>query len=167
MRTDDITDLAEQLAEAVRDRGLLVATAESLTGGRLAADLARAPGASDWFAGAVVAYMRQVKYDVLDVPRGPVVSSTAAEAMTANVARLLGADLAVGVTGVGGPDEQDGQPPGTVWFGLHAQGRTRTSLTRFEGEPDDVVTATRRHAIVLLLSAARAVPAGAGRAGER
>ncbi len=150
---EDIASLAEQLATAVTGRDLLVATAESLTGGQLAADLARAPDASTWFAGAVVAYTTDVKHAVLDVPPGSVVSSNAAHAMAANVAHLLAADLAVSVTGVGGPDPQDGQAPGTVWFGLHAYGRTNTSQERFAGGPDDVVAATRRHAIRLLLTA--------------
>jgi nicotinamide-nucleotide amidase len=156
MGSDDIASLAEHLAHAAMGRGLLVATAESLTGGLLAADLARGPDASTWFAGAVVAYTTDVKRAVLDVPPGPVVSSEAAHAMAANIARLLAADLAVSVTGVGGPDPQDGQPPGTVWFGLHDHGRTTTTLERFNGEPDEVVAATRRHAIHLLLTAAHA-----------
>ena len=154
MGADDIALLAERLARAVAARGLLIATAESLTGGQLAADLARAPDASTWFAGAVVAYTTDVKHAVLDVPPGPVVSAAAAHAMAANAARLFAADLAVSVTGVGGPDSQDGQPRGTVWFGLHQDGRTTTTLERFPGEPDEVVAATRRHAIRLLFAAA-------------
>jgi nicotinamide-nucleotide amidase len=152
--SDDIASLAEHLAQAVAARGLLIATAESLTGGQLAADLARAPDASTWFAGAIVAYTTDVKHAVLDVPPGPVVSSAAAHAMAANAARLFATDLAVSVTGVGGPEPQDGQPPGTVWFGLHENGRTTTTLERFPGEPDEVVAATRRHAIRLLLTVA-------------
>jgi len=150
---DDIAGLAERLAGAVAERDVVVATVESLTGGQLAADLARATDASTWFAGGIVAYSRAVKHDLLDVPPGPVVSSGAVAAMAANAARLLGADVVVGVTGVGGPDEQDGQPPGTVWFAVHAGGRTETHVAHFPGGPDDVVAATRRHAIRLLLAA--------------
>jgi nicotinamide-nucleotide amidase len=155
--SDDIASLTEELARAAIERGLLIATAESLTGGQLAADLASGPDASTWFAGAVVAYTTTVKHAVLDVPPGPVVSSVAARAMAANVARLLTADLAVSVTGVGGPDPHEGHAPGTVWFGLHAHGQTTASQEHFGGKPADVVAATRRHAIRLLLAAADAV----------
>jgi nicotinamide-nucleotide amidase len=149
--SEEIADLAERLAKALARRGLVVAVAESLTGGELAADLARAPDASDWFAGGVVAYSAAVKQTVLAVPAGPVVSSAAAAAMADGVARLLGADLAVAVTGVGGPDELEGQPPGTVWFGLHTPDTTETHLEHFAGEPDEVVAATRARALRLLV----------------
>ena len=61
-----------------------------------------------------MAYSRQVKYDLLGVPVGPVVNETAARRMAAAAAELLGADFSVSVTEVGGPEAQDGQPPGTV-----------------------------------------------------
>jgi nicotinamide-nucleotide amidase len=146
-----IAELAEKLATSLAGRDLVIAVAESLTGGQLAADLARAPDASDWFAGGVVAYSPAAKQSVLGVPVGPVVSSVAASAMAAGVARLLGADIAVAVTGVGGPDELEGQPPGTVWFGIHAHDTTEAQLERFAGEPDDIVTATRATALRLLI----------------
>lgn len=81
----------------------------------LANAFARASGSSKWFRGGIVAYSATVKYDVLDVPHGPVVSEVAALAMARGVDRLLDADVAVAVTEVGGPDSQDGEPPGAVW----------------------------------------------------
>jgi nicotinamide-nucleotide amidase len=59
-----------------------------------------------------------VKFDLLGVPRGPVVNGPAAEAMASGVRTLLGADVGLSVTGVAGPQEQDGQPAGTVFVGL-------------------------------------------------
>src|SRR5688572_4998019 len=96
--------------------GSTVAVAESLTGGMLSSRLARREGASDWFRGGVVAYSRLTKERLLGIGDVPVVSEAAARAMAENVARLLSADLAVAVTGVGGPDPEDGVPPGTVWI---------------------------------------------------
>ena len=76
------------------------------------------PGSSDWFKGGVVAYDSQVKFDLLDVPEGPVVSEDAAKAMADGVRRVLHADVGIATTGVAGPAEQEGQPPGTVWLGV-------------------------------------------------
>jgi nicotinamide-nucleotide amidase len=57
------------------------------------------------------------------------------------VARLLGADVGLAVTGVGGPDPSDGQPPGTVWIAVHHAGTTDTRLWVFDGTPPEVVLA--------------------------
>lgn len=111
-------ELATHLAELLESAGLTVAVAESLTGGMVASALAEAPGASRWFRGGVVAYASDVKHELLGVPPGPVVSADAAAAMAQGVRKLLRADLAVAVTGAGGPRGQDGQPPGTVFIGL-------------------------------------------------
>jgi nicotinamide-nucleotide amidase len=100
------------------DRGLSVAVAESLTGGLLASRMVTVAGASEWFKGGVVAYASEVKFDVLDVPEGPVVSEAAAKAMADGVRKLLGADVGLSTTGVAGPTMQEDQPPGTVWLGM-------------------------------------------------
>ncbi|MHB1139010.1 MAG: CinA family protein [Microthrixaceae bacterium] len=150
-------DLAAQLAEVLRRGELTVAVAESLTGGSLSATLAAAEESSNWYRGGVVAYSSEVKHDLLDVPPGPVVSEPSAAAMAEGVGRLLGADLSLSVTGVGGPDPQDDQPPGTVWMGLHdgRDGTTTTELHHFEGEPEEIVAATCRGAIAWLLDRCR------------
>lgn len=103
--TRDVQALAGSVAELAEAGGTTLAAAESLTGGAIGAALAAAPSASSWFRGGVTAYATEVKHRVLDVPPGPVVSMSCAVAMATGVARLMGADLAVGVTGVGGPDE--------------------------------------------------------------
>jgi nicotinamide-nucleotide amidase len=119
-----------------------VAVAESLTGGGLSARLASTPGASTWFRGGLVAYASEVKYELLDVPAGPVVSETAAAAMADGVCRLLGAKVAIAVTGVGGPAPQDGEPPGTVWLALSDGGAVITRFEKFSGTPEEIVDAT-------------------------
>jgi nicotinamide-nucleotide amidase len=107
----------------LRARGETVAVAESLTGGLLGATLTDAPGASATFRGGVVAYATDLKAGALDVPsqlladRGAV-SPDVAAAMAAGVRRRLGATHGLAVTGVAGPDEQEGQPVGTLHVGL-------------------------------------------------
>jgi nicotinamide-nucleotide amidase len=100
------------------DAGATLAVAESLTGGLMAARIVSVPGASRWFRGGVVSYASEVKYDLLGVPEGPVVSASAAAAMAAGVRSRLGADYGLAVTGVAGPEEQEGQAVGTVFVGL-------------------------------------------------
>jgi nicotinamide-nucleotide amidase len=99
-------------------RGVTLGVAESLTGGLIASRLVNVPGASAWFRGGVVAYHEQVKFDVLGVPVGPVVSEAAAAAMARGVCRVTGADVGLGITGVAGPDDQEGVDPGTIFVGL-------------------------------------------------
>jgi nicotinamide-nucleotide amidase len=97
-------------------RGQTLAVAESLTGGLVAARLVDVPGASAWFRGGVVSYASDVKFSLLDVPEGPVVSAQAAAAMASGVRRALGADVGLGVTGVAGPEPAEGHEPGTVFL---------------------------------------------------
>jgi nicotinamide-nucleotide amidase len=99
-------------------RGVTLGVAESLTGGLIASRLVNVPGASAWFRGGVVAYHEQVKFDVLDVPVGPVVSEAAAAAMAQGVCQVTGSDVGLGITGVAGPDDQEGVSPGTIFVGL-------------------------------------------------
>jgi nicotinamide-nucleotide amidase len=129
---------AELVGAALRHGGRTLAVAESLTGGLLASAFARAPGASEWFRGGVVAYASSVKHALLDVPGGPVVSKAAAVAMARGAARLLAADVAVAVTGVGGPDPQDGQPPGTVWAATWPDQLGGAVLLRLSGSPESI-----------------------------
>jgi nicotinamide-nucleotide amidase len=154
-RVSSCDERAERISVVARDRQLTIATAESLTGGRISSVLGAAPSSSEWYRGSIVAYASSVKHGLLQVPDGPVVSEPSARAMATSVAELLGADLAVAVTGAGGPQPQDGQPPGTVWFGVFVDGSARTELRHFDGDPGDVVEATTAHALFLLEDALR------------
>jgi nicotinamide-nucleotide amidase len=104
-------------------RELTLGLAESLTGGLIGARLVNVPGSSRWFRGCIVAYDSAVKHSLLGVPPGPVVSAEAAEKMAEGARTALGADVGLGITGVAGPDEQDGQRPGTVFVGIALPGR--------------------------------------------
>ena len=92
------------------------------------------PGASQWFRGAVVSYASEVKFELLGVPRGPVVSAAAAEAMAQGARQVLGSDVGLGVTGVAGPEEQDGQPAGTVFVGIALGDEVTSVALRLPGD---------------------------------
>ena len=130
---DDET-MEDAIASRLRARGLTLAVAESLTGGLIASRLVNVVGASSWFRGGVVSYASQVKFDVLHVPEGPVVSSEAATAMAVGVRALLASDVSLSVTGVAGPDSQDGHAPGTVFVGLDLEGDTSFVHLRLPGD---------------------------------
>ena len=114
--------------------GLTLGLAESLTGGLVASRLTDVPGASRAFRGAVVSYANGVKFDVLDVPEGPVVSAAAAEAMATGARRVLDTDIGLGLTGVAGPDPHEGEPPGTVFVGLDLQGEVESIRLMLPGD---------------------------------
>lgn len=139
-----------KVADLAASSGRQVATAESLTGGRISCLLGAAPNSSAWFRGSIVAYSREVKHQLLQVPPGPVVSADSAAKMAASTARLLGADTVIAVTGAAGPGAHDGQDPGTVWFGLYDRGTVTTQMKTFAGAPDDVVETTAGHALDML-----------------
>jgi nicotinamide-nucleotide amidase len=120
-------------------RHLTLGVAESLTGGLIASRLVNVAGASAWFRGGVVAYHEQVKFDVLGVPVGPVVTEKAAAAMAEGVRRVTGADVGLGITGVAGPDDQEGVAPGTIFVGLSLpDGSTETRELKVPGDRERV-----------------------------
>jgi nicotinamide-nucleotide amidase len=127
----------ESMEKAVGDllgaRGLTLGVAESLTGGMVGSRLAEVPGSSGWFKGSVVAYDSQVKFDLLGVPEGPVVSGPAAAAMATGARRVLEADVGLGVTGVAGPTTQEGQPVGTVFTAVDLDGEVEVRELHLPG----------------------------------
>jgi len=124
----------------LEERGWSLGVAESMTGGLVASRIVDVPGSSKWFRGGVVSYDSQVKYDVLGVPDGcPVISDTCAMAMAEGVRRVMDADVGLSVTGVAGPAEQEGQPVGTVWFGLALPDRATEAVNvRLPGQRDQI-----------------------------
>lgn len=98
---DRAARIASELGELCETHQIVVGVAESLTGGKIASQLAAVPGSGNWFAGAVVAYFSDVKHQLLRVPRGPVISQTAAESMASSACTLLGSDAAVAASGAG------------------------------------------------------------------
>ncbi|MEO3872329.1 nicotinamide-nucleotide amidohydrolase family protein [Nonomuraea sp. B12E4] len=114
-----MADMAEVLAMLV-DRSATVAVAESLTGGMIGAAITAVSGSSKAFRGGVISYATDLKRELLGVPgellrREGAVHPEVAAAMAAGVARLCGATYGLAVTGVAGPEPQDGKPVGLVY----------------------------------------------------
>jgi nicotinamide-nucleotide amidase len=146
---DDSMEVA--VGRLLSSAGLTLGLAESVTGGLVGSRLTSVPGASEWFRGAVVAYASSVKYDLLGVPGGPVVSEAAARAMATGAARVLGADVGLAVTGVAGPTEQDGMPVGTVFLGVAMDERAEVARVQLPGDRERV----RQFAAISLLDLLR------------
>jgi nicotinamide-nucleotide amidase len=131
----------------LRERGLTLGVAESVTGGLVSGRITAVPGASQAYRGCIVSYASEVKFDLLGVPEGPVVNEPTAAAMAEGVCRVLGSDVGLALTGVAGPAEQDGMPVGTLCVGVSlpdpgaaAPGgrRTLTRTLRLPGQRDQM-----------------------------
>lgn len=133
------------------ERGWTLGLAESVTGGLVASRIVAVPGASQWFRGSVVSYASEVKFDLLGVSEGPVVSETAAAEMASGARRVLGADVGLGVTGVAGPDTQDDQPVGTVFFASDVDGDVEVRRVQLPGDRERI----RQFACISLLDSLR------------
>ena len=155
---DDDT-LEGVVAGLLRERGATVAVAESLTGGLLGARLTDSPGSSDVFAGGVVAYATEVKRDLLGVPDDvPVISDACATAMAEGARDRVGATYGLALTGVAGPDEQEGRPVGTVHVGLAGPDGVAARALRLPGDR----TLVRSYAVVAALNVLRLHLIGSG-----
>ena len=158
----DEESMEDAVAALLAAHGLTLGVAESLTGGLVGARLTNVAGASGFFQGSIVSYDTRVKFELLGVPEGPVVSEASACAMAEAACKLLEADVGLGVTGVAGPAEQDGQPVGTVFMAVSIDGDTQCVQIRLPGVRDQV----RQFATISLLDflrrrlLARQLPAG-------
>lgn len=150
---DEFAAIADEIAARTRAAGLTIGVAESLTSGAIANALGAAPEASEWFRGGVVAYSESVKRRVLGVEAEHVVSAQCAGELAMGTARLLDADAVVAVTGVGGPDPADGEPPGTVFGAVVVDGLVHGERFAFDGDPAHVVHRTVDAALRLLRTA--------------
>lgn len=142
--------------DALTERNLTLAVAESLTGGLVGARLTAVPGCSTALRGCVVSYASAVKFDLLAVPEGPVVCATAAKAMAEGVRRLLKADVGLATTGVAGPDTQEGQPVGTVFLGLALGDHVEAVQVNMPGNREQI----RQFTVISLLDLLRRRLAG-------
>lgn len=140
-------------AGLLQQRGWTLATAESCTGGLIAAACTEVAGASAWFDRGFVTYSNAAKSDLLGVPAALIaaqgaVSEPVARAMAAGAAQRAGAQAAVAVTGVAGPaGGSPGKPVGTVWFGWSVAGRIHAARCRFDGDRNAVRLQTVIHAL--------------------
>jgi nicotinamide-nucleotide amidase len=137
--------------ELLRERGLTLALAESVTGGLAGARIAAIPGSSDVFLGSVLASSADVRSTLMGTPSGVQIDPEAAKALAVGVRKLFGAEVGLAATGVPGPDEQEGQAPGTVWLGLALGDDVEAQQVRLPGDPNRV----RQYGVISLLNLLR------------
>ena len=123
----------------LEERGWTLGLAESVTGGLVGGRITSIAGASRVFKGGVISYASDVKFDVLGVEAGPVVSERAAMQMASGAQRVLGASVGLALTGVAGPDEQDGEPVGTLCVGVaFPNGQAFSTRSQLPGQRDQM-----------------------------
>jgi nicotinamide-nucleotide amidase len=152
------------------DAGATVATAESITAGRLAARLTDGAGSSAAYVGGVVTYATEVKVSVLGVPEAlvddhGVISEECARSMAENVRTMMGTTYGVSTTGVAGPDTQEGQPVGTVFVGVAGPDGTdvrRLALDGGRAEIQKAAVAEALSALGVMMDAVARSSAGRG-----
>lgn len=143
-----IVALAELMS---RRRGhRTIACAESFTAGLLSQAMAAVEGSGEWFAGGVVTYGTAQKRSVLGVRSTSVVSEGCAVQMALGAAKLFATDAAVATTGVAGPGDQEGRPPGTVVIGWAVDGRWGATTLELPGRPQEVILRGVRTALTAL-----------------
>ena len=154
---EHIADLVTTLARELKARSLMMATAESCTGGLIAGACTDLSGSSDWFERGFVTYSNAAKHELLGVPVALIeqhgaVSEPVARAMASGALAHSPSQLAVAVTGVAGPTGGSADKPvGTVWFGWATPDGVFSEHRRFDGDRAAVRQATVRHALAGLL----------------
>ena len=155
--TDALESEVAALGDALRARGWMLATAESCTGGLIAAACTAVAGSSDWFERGIVSYSNAAKVELLGVPAALIdahgaVSAEVARAMAEGALAHSKAQLAVAVTGIAGPGgATPGKPVGTVWLALARRGApARSELLQLGGDRTAVREQTVRHALARL-----------------
>jgi len=145
-----------QISAQLLTRGWMLATAESCTGGMIAAACTDLAGSSQWFERGFVTYSNAAKTELLGVPAALIaqhgaVSEPVARAMAEGAITRSRAQASVAVTGVAGPTGGSAEKPvGTVWLAWHVDGRTHSELRQFAGDRAAVRMATVRHALARL-----------------
>lgn len=148
-----IEALVPRIAGLLKESGRMLATAESCTGGLIAAACTSVAGSSDWFERGFVTYSNEAKTESLGVDAALIashgaVSEVVARAMAFGAVRHSKAQVAVAVTGIAGPGGGSADKPvGTVWFGFSVDGLLSSEKVLFPGGRDEVRAATVRHAL--------------------
>ncbi len=157
--------LVARLAAALLARGWTMATAESCTGGLIAAACTDLAGSSQWFERGFVTYSNEAKTEMLSVDAASIatqgaVSEVVARAMAHGAVRHSRARVTVAVTGIAGPTGGSAaKPVGTVWFGFMVDGRLASETRHFEGDRAQVRAQTVTHALRRLVDLVEATPA--------
>ncbi len=157
MPTDStIHQLAIRAGNQLRDARLLLTTAESCTGGMIAAAITDIAGSSTWFERGFVTYSNQAKSDMIGVPADLIdkhgaVSEPVARAMAEGALRNSRAQIALAVTGIAGPQSSEHKPVGTVSFAWSNRLHTAAETCVFQGDREQVRVQTTAHALLGLL----------------
>lgn len=136
--------VAEVLGKELKSRRYTLSTAESCTGGMIGAAITAIPGSSSWFRGGIIAYDNSVKTSQLSVPKEVInehgaVSAEAVSAMAQGVARKLGTECSIAVSGVAGPDGgTEEKPVGLIFIGIYVKGRTVSYRNVFSGNREQI-----------------------------
>lgn len=152
--------LEQSLVSLLRQKKLVITTAESCTGGMVGAAIVNVPGASAVFQEGYITYSDEAKKKMLGVrqetlQRFTAVSAETAAEMAQGGARQANADVCIAVTGVAGPDPEDGRPVGLVYIGCCYRGRVSVEECHFEGTRQDIRKQACRRALMTALNAVR------------
>lgn len=153
-----MTNEASILGELLLKHKLIVASAESCTGGNIAHLITEVAGSSAYFKGSVVSYCDEIKHEVLGVRQETLdehtaVSQQVAEQMADGAKRLMHADIAVSTTGIAGPGgANENQPVGTVWMGVSSKKGTHAKLFLFNGNREEIIRQASVQAIQLVIN---------------
>lgn len=152
-----MTDIGIQVGDILRSRHLILGTAESCTGGRIANIITQVPGSSDYFAGGVVSYSNEVKHNVLGVSEESLVqygavSQPVVEQMALGAIRILGCNCSVATSGIAGPGGgTTDKPVGTVWIAAALNEKVVSSCFHFGTERSENIEKAAHAALEMLL----------------
>ncbi|MHB8882650.1 MAG: CinA family protein [Thermodesulfovibrionales bacterium] len=140
---DDLLRVVRAVSGRLSSRGLTLAVAESCTGGLICSVLTSLPGASQFFHAGVVAYSPEAKEQLLGISRASLeefgtVSSQTALAMARGIRKMSGADMALSITGVAGPDTVDDRPTGLIYIAAVKEGSDETLVLHLQGGREEV-----------------------------
>jgi nicotinamide-nucleotide amidase len=162
--SENISEITAKLAAQLLRDGYKMATAESCTGGMIAAACTALAGSSDWFERGFVTYSNDAKIDALGVDASLIeqhgaVSELVARAMAFGAIRHSKAQVSIAVTGIAGPTGGSAaKPVGTVWFGFSVNGTLHSETQRFDGDRTAVRHSTVQHALQRVLALLQADP---------
>ncbi len=151
----------EKIGELLRAKKWMLAVAESCTGGLIGHDITTVSGCSDYFLGGIIAYSNRIKIEKLNVDKESLalygaVSEIVACQMAEGVRESFGADIAVSVTGIAGPDGGTAEKPvGTVFIGIATESRSFAERFLFTGDRKSIQEQTAETALSCLVSACR------------
>lgn len=160
IHTSELESLLKELSKLLIKKNLMLVTAESCTGGLIAAACTDIPGSSQWFDRAYITYTNQAKHDMVDVPMELIeqhgaVSQQVVEAMADGAHKKAGGKnrVTISVSGIAGPDGGTPEKPvGTVWIGYADDKRVESKLLQLNGSRADIRQETVKQSVGWVLT---------------